>query len=182
MIGLKRGTVKLVEHNPEWKQNFAKEEKEIRDVLGQDCIDVQHVGSTAIPGILAKPIIDIAVVVPTLEKVKFYQEKLGKIGYDLKENDTRIERLFFTKGPENNRTHYLHLGELNDTYVQDMILFKEYLYRYKNLAEDYVSLKKDLTRRYRDKRYDYTAGKESFIKSVIKLERESKLTDFHERK
>jgi len=55
MIGLKRGTVKLVEHNPEWKQNFAKEEKEIRRVLGQDCIDVQHVGSTAIPGILAKP-------------------------------------------------------------------------------------------------------------------------------
>lgn len=91
MLGLKRGTVKLVEYNPKWKQGFSREAEKIRDVLGQDCVDVQHVGSTAIPGILAKPIIDIAVVVPTLEKVKFYQEKLGKIGYDLKENDTRIE-------------------------------------------------------------------------------------------
>lgn len=182
MIGLKRGTVKLVEHNPEWKQNFAKEEKEIRRVLGQDCIDVQHVGSTAIPGILAKPIIDIVVVVPVLEKVKRRQAELKAIGYELKENDARIERLFFTKGSEEKRTHYLHVGEIGSGYTEDMILFKDYLCRYKNLAEDYVSLKKDLTRRYRDKRYDYTAGKESFIKSVIKLARESKLTDFHERK
>ncbi|QQS15740.1 MAG: GrpB family protein [Candidatus Moraniibacteriota bacterium] len=182
MLGLKRGTVKLVEYNPKWKQGFSREAETIRDVLEQDCIDIQHVGSTAIPDILAKPIIDIAVVVPTLEKAEFYQEKLREIGYDLKENDTRAERLFFTKGPENNRTHYLHLGELKGVYVQDMILFRDYLCRYKNFAEDYVSLKKDLTERYRDRRYDYTAGKESFVKRVIKLARESKLIDFHEKR
>lgn len=167
MIGLKRGTVKLVKHNPEWRQSFAKEEKEIRRVLGQDCIDIQHVGSTAIPGILAKPIIDIAVVVPALEKVKRSQVELKAIGYELKENDARIERLFFTKGSEEKRTHYLHVGEIGSGYTEDMILFRDYLCNHKDAAEEYSELKRSLAEKYQNMREMYTRKKQNFIESIL---------------
>ncbi len=58
MIGLKQRTVKLVKHNPKWQQSFEREAKKIKKVFGRDGIDMQHIGSTAIPEILAKPIID----------------------------------------------------------------------------------------------------------------------------
>lgn len=168
MIGLKRGIVKLVEYNPKWQSNFGKEAKKLRKVLGRDCIDVQHVGSTAIPGILAKPIIDIALIVPSLKKVRRYQEKLKDIGYELKKNDTRKERLFFTKGPESKRTHYLHIGEIGGGYAEDMILFRDYLYNHRNEAKKYSALKEMLAEKYRNTREIYTAKKSKLIEEVIK--------------
>ena len=76
MIGLKRGIVKLVRYNPRWQESFKGEEKNIRKVFGPDALEIQHVGSTAIVGILAKPIIDIALIVPSLKKAKRYEKKL----------------------------------------------------------------------------------------------------------
>ena len=168
MIGLKRGIVKLVEYNPKWHLNFEKEAKKLRKVLGRDCVDVQHVGSTAIPGILAKPIVDIALIVPSLKKVRLYQEKLKDIGYELKKNDTRKERLFFTKGPESKRTHYLHIGEIGSGYAEDMILFRDYLHNHRNEAKKYLALKEMLAEKYRNTREIYTAKKSKLIEEVIK--------------
>lgn len=173
MIGLKRGTVKLVEHNPKWRLSFEKEAKKLRKVFGQDCIDIQHVGSTAILGILAKPIIDIALIVPSLQKAQRYEKKLKEIGYDIKKNDTREERLFFTKGPEKKRTHYLHIGEIDSGYAEDMILFRDYLCNHKDVAKAYSELKEKLAEKYNNTREIYTARKERLVKEVIKKAKKS---------
>lgn len=166
MIGLKRGTVKLVKYNPKWQQSFESEAKKIKKVFGADALDIQHVGSTAIPGILAKPIIDIVLIVSSLQKARRYIKKLKDIGYDLKKNDQRTERLFFTKGPEIKRTHYLHVGEVGSGYAEDMILFRDYLRERHDIAEKYSKLKESLAEKYPEKRELYSAQKEKFIEAI----------------
>lgn len=109
MIRLRRGTVKLVKQNSKRRNSFKKEKKKLKKVLGNHVIEIQHVGSTAVKGIVAKPIIDIGLIVPSLRIVKRNIKKLQNIGYILKK-ENRKDRLFFTKGPEKRRTHYLHIG------------------------------------------------------------------------
>jgi len=173
MIGLKRGTVKLVGYNSKWRQNFEREEKKIKKIFGRDALKIQHVGSTAIPGILAKPIIDIALVVPSLQKARRYQKKLEEIGYELKKNDLRQERLFFTKGLEEKRTHYLHIGEIGSGCAEDMILFKDYLHNHKNVAKKYSKLKEQLAAKYQNLREIYAIKKKKFIEEIIQKAKKS---------
>jgi GrpB-like predicted nucleotidyltransferase (UPF0157 family) len=167
IIGLKRGTVKLVKYDEKWQKSFEVEAKKIRKIFGKDALDIQHVGSTAIPGILAKPIIDIVLIVLSLSKAKDYENKLNKIGYELKKNDGRKERLFFTKGPEEKRTHYLHIGEIGSGYAEDMILFRDYLREHKITAENYSDLKEKLAEEYCDNRKFYTDKKKKFIQNIV---------------
>ncbi len=173
MIGLKRGTIELVEHNPNWRLSFEREAKKLRKVFGKDCIDIQHCGSTAIPGILAKPIIDIALIVPSLQKAKRYEKKLKEIGYEIKKNDTRKERLFFTKGLEEKRTHYLHIGETGSGYAEDMILFRDYLCNHKSAAKAYSELKENLAEKYKSTREIYTEKKSKLVNAVVKKAKKS---------
>lgn len=167
MLGLQRGTVKLVAYNPAWEKSFAKEAKKIAAVFSDDALDIQHVGSTAIPGIVAKPIVDIGVTVSSLKQARKYIDSLQAIGYTLKLNDPRAERLFFTKGPEEKRTHYLHIGESDHDYIADMVTFRDYLRNNPDEAHKYSELKKKLAVAYADKREVYTAQKEAFVKNIL---------------
>lgn len=167
MIGLKRGTVKLSRNKPEYSRSFEREKEKLIKILGVDATIIQHVGSTAIPYILAKPIIDIGIVVKSLSGAKKYIGKLKNVGYILKQED-RSDRLFFTKGPENGRTHYLHVGELGSGYVEDMILFRDYLKEHRDIAKKYEELKKRLADLYSENRELYTSKKEEFIIGMIK--------------
>jgi len=97
MIGLKRGTVKLAKHNPKWQQSFEQEKKKLKKVFGKDALDIQHVGSTAIAGMLAKPIIDIGLIVRSLQKTKLYEAKLKKIGYFIKKDDAKKKDYFLQR-------------------------------------------------------------------------------------
>ena len=176
MIGLKRGAVKLVRHSTKWRPSFEREAKKIRKVFGKDVLEIQHAGSTAIPGMPAKPIIDIALIVPSLRKAKRCEKKLKEIGYEIKKNDTRKERLFFTKGPEKKRTHYLHVGEIGSGYAEDMILFRDYLCRNKKAAKKYSELKGKLAEKHKNTREIYSVKKEKLIKGMIKKAKESPRT------
>jgi len=173
MIGLKRGTVKLIKTKAVWKASFEKEKHKLKKLFGKDALDIQHLGSTAIPGILAKPIIDIGMVVPSLEKARKHIAALKKVGY-VKKRETRRDRLLFTKGPEKKRTHYLHIGETGSNYVEDMILFRDYLRKNRKAARQYSELKKKLAEQYADNRYIYTENKEEFVKAIVKKAKKSR--------
>jgi GrpB-like predicted nucleotidyltransferase (UPF0157 family) len=175
MIGLKRGMVRLVKYNPRWKENFKLEAKKIKKILGKDALNIWHVGSTSIPGMPAKPIIDIIIAVPSLKTADKYAKQLKKIGYKLKKNDKKTkQRLFFTKGPEEKRTHYLHVGKTESAYVLDTVLFKDYLIKHKNAAKEYAKLKMELAEKYQNKREIYTKKKDEFIGGIIKKARKLK--------
>lgn len=173
MIGLKRGTVKLVKHDPKWRPSFKREENKIRKIFGSDALEIQHVGSTSIPGILAKPIIDMVLIIRSLRKAKQHLEKLEEHGYKLKKKDTKKERLFLTKGPKEKRTHYLHIGEIGSGYGEDMILFRDYLLKHKDTAKKYSELKNDLAKKYQDRRDVYGQKKHRLIEAIIKKAKKS---------
>jgi len=117
--------------------------------------------------IFAKPIIDIGVIIASFDKAKQRAVALKEIGYIFKE-ENRTDRLFFTKGPENKRTHYLHVGEAGSGYIENMVIFRDYLKKHKDIAKEYEILKKKLADLYSEDRYTYTSKKEKFILSVIK--------------
>jgi GrpB-like predicted nucleotidyltransferase (UPF0157 family) len=164
MIGVARGTVKLSPHNPNWIELF-EQEKELLAKFGQ----VEHIGSTAIPDLHAKPIIDIVIGISAddIKDINKYKKPFTKIGYDYMREDRPNEHLF-TKGPEGNRTHYLHMIELNSLAWHEYIKFRDYLINNPEARKRYTDLKIKLATKFANDRKSYTAGKDKLIKEFIK--------------
>ena len=93
-LGLKRGTVQLEPHDKQWDEAAIQTIKILKSILGDDAIDIQHIGSTAIPAIKAKPIIDIAVGVTDFEKIMSYNEQLQKEGISFYELNARFRYVY----------------------------------------------------------------------------------------
>ena len=168
MIGLRRGTVKLDSYNPKWKVSFEKEKRHIHKSLGDLIVGVEHVGSTAIPGALAKPVIDIAVVVKSIKFPYKLIKLLGTLGYEYKKDDDVPGRLFFIKGSEKRRTHYIHVVKLQGREWKKLILFRNYLLAHNKAIHEYNELKNKLAKQYTLDRKSYTSWKDKFIKAIIK--------------
>lgn len=169
MIGLQRGIVKLAPYSSEWKSLFAQEERVLRASIGAYVVDIQHVGSTAIPGLEAKPIIDIAVAVRQLEDVEKCIEPLERLGYEYKGEEGHPGRFFFAKGDPRRRTHYLHILEWNSNCWKGYIRFRDHLRQHKEAAREYARLKRELARKSQGNRDLYTPGKAEFIESVLRM-------------
>ena len=108
--------------------------------LGNHCLQVEHIGSTAIEGMHAKPIIDILVAVDELEAIEEFILALTKLGYTHKEDDDIPGRIFFRKGPPSRRTHHLSLTEPSTAYWKRHILFRDHLREHLEVAEQYKQL------------------------------------------
>src|SRR5688572_26826738 len=106
-IGLKRGTVVLEKHHQEWSAAFEAEKKFLKNLLGGIVLDIQHIGSTSIPGLAAKPVIDILMAVKSLGEIQNMRSLLESVGYKYRENGSNEDQTLFVKGPEESRTHYL---------------------------------------------------------------------------
>ncbi len=169
MIGLKRGTVELLPHDPQWK-NAANETIILLKSLLQDvAIDIQHVGSTAIQNISAKPIIDIAVGVNTLDSIKPYIELLKNNGIIFRKEDVKEQLLFVIGDFEKEfRTHHIHVVEWNSIAWNNYINFRDYLNAFPEYAKEYDDLKKKLALEFANNRGNYTAGKQEFIDRILK--------------
>lgn len=166
-FGLKKGTVKLVPYNPEWQKLYEAEKEVIQTELKDKIIAIEHIGSTAIPDMPAKPIIHILVAIQSLADSKTFFTALEKIGYQHRELPFKSERVFFVKGPEENRQFHLSLVEHNSNEWKDSILFCEYLRSHKDVAQEYADLKVSLAKKYENDRDSYTAAKQKFIRSII---------------
>lgn len=170
MIGLKRGTVKLVPYDPSWSQEFEKEKKRLFDALGDLVVDIQHIGSTSIPGIPSKPIIDIDIGLRFAKEFPKCKGVLKSKGYYFRDNAHKSNvRMLFAKGPEEKRTHYIHVVKYDGKIWKQDILFRDYLINHKKEALKYTEIKNDLARKFGGNRGKYTKNKEDFIKRVIIL-------------
>ena len=168
IVGLKRGVVKLKKHNSNWKELFDKERKRLFKEFPNVIIEISHGGSTAIPNISAKPIIDMFVAVESLKNVELIKEKLEKLGYQFYGQDEVSERVLYTKGKADMRTHHLHFVKNKSNEWKNHILLKEYYLQHPEIAKKYSELKVKLAKKYPSDRKAYTHGKDKFIKSVIK--------------
>lgn len=166
-IGLQRGTVKLVAHNPKWAECFSEEKELLSKTLGEKILDLRHIGSTSIPGILAKPILDILAAVKTLADVEAFTQDLNKVGYEDKGDGGVLGRRFFVRGGEAKRTHHLNFCEMNSFFWESHLAFRGYLRRHSDAAKEYSALKRGLADRFPNDRGAYTTGKGEFIRSIL---------------
>ena len=167
-LGLRRGTVRLEEYNPEWADLFDQEKKLLRKTFGDKIIAIEHIGSTAIPGIPAKPIIDINAAIPSLDDTDDFVTKLQELGYEYIPERRFSDRQFFPKGPSEKRTHHLNLVEItSETGWKNQLLFRDYLRTHPDIRDEYVTLKRELAHKYADNRDDYTEQKSNFVIRII---------------
>jgi Uncharacterized conserved protein len=166
MIGLKRGSVLLSPHNEEWHMLFEEEKSRVLDSIGEYIVAVEHVGSTAICGISAKPIIDIAVAIRTFDEGTKCVAGLERLDYEYKGENGVPERHFFGKGIP--RTHHLHMVAIDSDFWSSHLVFRDYLNEHHLVALEYNRLKQNLAGRFPENREAYTDGKALFVKSVLR--------------
>lgn len=174
MLGLKSGTVRIEKYNPEWKSEFEKERINLEIALSQYDINIQHVGSTSITGCSAKPIIDIAIGVESLECGEMLIPLLEKIGY-IYDGDGKIPgRHFFKKGNGELRTHYIHVEPINGELWNNHIMYRDYLNNHFELVKEYSTLKESLETEFANDRDGYARKKDPFIEGILKKIKENR--------
>ncbi|AGB15112.1 hypothetical protein Halru_0477 [Halovivax ruber XH-70] len=177
MVGLERGTVELVTHRECWRGTFEAEANRLQDIAGDRLREIEHVGSTAVEGLPAKPIIDLLGLVDSLETARELVSVLEDHGYEHRPNDDVEDRVFLAKGPETERTHYLSLTTPGSATHREQVAFRDYLRATPSVASRYAELKRELAARYPDDRASYTRGKSDFVESIVDRALDEELED-----
>lgn len=162
--------VVIVDYNPAWPVMYEEERARIQALIGAYISEIHHVGSTSIPGLGAKPIIDILVIVREFALGEHCVEPLATLGYEYMGEYGIPGRHYFRKpvGPFETRTHHIHMVEKGHDQRALMLIFCEYLRLHPEAAEDYYQLKKELAEKYRTDRENYTDAKAPFVKSIVR--------------
>jgi len=166
MLGLERGKVRLVAHDETWAELFAQERLRLMNLLCRCHAVIEHVGSTAVPDIEAKPILDVLLGVPSRESFAHCREVLEQNDYFFR-NAPTPEWWFFVRGPEEARTHHLHLCVYDGTFWRQHIWFRDYLRAHPEQRRADEQLKPELALRFASDRPVYTEGKSDFITSIL---------------
>jgi GrpB-like predicted nucleotidyltransferase (UPF0157 family) len=169
MIGLKRGVVKLSPYSQKWEQVFSQEKLQLEAVIGEHVLEIQHIGSTSIPGMIAKPIIDIAIAIHAFKEAFKCVEPLENLEYEYKGEFGIPNRHFFVKG--NPRVYHLHMLEIASQEWKNHIYFRDFLIHHPDEAKQYAELKKKLAQQFSTDRDAYTEGKASFIEQILRYPR-----------
>jgi len=154
----------VVEYNEEWPAIYERERQLIASMLGETIIAIEHVGSTAVVGLSAKPIIDLMLVVERLEPGEVYARYLETLGYLFVADAGSSDRHFFKKGEP--RSHHLHLVEEGSQEHRRLIAFRDYLRAHPETRQEYEALKKALALQFRFEREAYTKAKTEFVRSI----------------
>ena len=159
--------VEVVPHNPNWRKVFDVESRLIADALGANVVAVHHMGSTAIPDIYAKPIIDFLVEVQDIIQVDDYGSKMESLGYQVMGEFGIPDRRFFMKDtPKGIRICHVHIFNTCSSQIKRHLGFRDYLIAHPKLADEYSELKRKLAIEYSTDIDSYIAGKAEFIKQI----------------
>lgn len=168
MARTKFDVVELTQPDAAWSAFFEREKRNLQEFIGQFATSIAHVGSTSIPGISAKPILDIAIHVADLTRDgDFCIAPLRELGYEYVPSENSANRRFFRRGVSGLGTHHLHLFQSGTPEAQAMLLFRDYLCAHPSVAQEYDNLKQTLFQQFGNDRDTYTASKGAFVKSVL---------------
>src|SRR5579884_2106813 len=137
----------------------------LRGVFGDEIVEVHHIGSTSVPGLKAKPVIDLMPVVREIERVDAFNDAMAAQGYEAMGEYGIPGRRYFRKGGE-ERTHNVHVFQVGDPGVERHLAFRAYLVAHLEVAARYGELKAALARRFPDDIEGYMDGKDTFVKEV----------------
>lgn len=164
-LGLSNGEVRLERHNVAWRRLYEDERDALWNLLGPQVLDIQHVGSTRIENIRAKPVIDILLGATSLDRMMAWIEPLRAAGYRSLGLAVVEGHHVFVRGAR--RTHILHCVEYNGPAWNRVILFRDILLRFPEVAAQYEAHKLKLGRRFRRDRAAYGDAKTPFIDKVL---------------
>ncbi len=168
MIGLRRHTVRLVEHDSAWAALFEDEARRVRDAAGDLVVDVQHVGSTAVPGLPAKPILDLAIAASGSDSIPELVRRLVAIGY-IDQGDAGSDGgyLLVRESRPEVRVAHLHIVAADDPQWRGYVEFRDILRQDPAARERYADLKRQLTSAFPNDRRAYTRGKHDLIREIL---------------
>ncbi|ADL07127.1 GrpB family protein [Thermosediminibacter oceani] len=158
--------VVVTDYNPMWPAMFEAEAAKIKEIFGDELIAIHHIGSTSVPEMKAKPIIDIMPLVRDINAVDKFNDKMIELGYEPMGEFGLPGRRYFRKGGD-NRTHHVHIYQFdNKAEVERHLAFRDYLREHKDAAERYGKLKEELAKRFPDDIEAYMDGKDQFVKEL----------------
>lgn len=168
MLGLDKNKVVIVPYSAEWAEEFQKEKKRLKNLLKDTALSIEHVGSTSIPGLSAKPIVDIAVAVKHKGTLKSLIPFFSDNGYDVMDSIETTGEILVRKGSPQLRTHYIHIEVIGSTFWNNHIIFRDYLLEHPDVVKKYEQLKQKISEKYKDERKKYTAAKNAFIQDILR--------------
>ncbi len=175
MIGQHKRDFTVRAYQRDWPAHFEQEANLLKEALGEKALQIEHIGSTAIPGIHAKSIIDIMVAVASLMQAKELIPVLEALGYVYRPIDTVPERLYFRKGDQlKYRTHHLNLVTPASGFWKNQLAFRDYLRTHAQMATEYVELKKQIAADYAHTQEIDLDAKTEFVSRVLELAEQEK--------
>lgn len=157
--------IEVVPYRPQWPALFEQEAAALRHALGEVAHRIHHIGSTSVPGLAAKPIIDILLEVTSLEALDALNPQMRALGYEPRGEFGIPRRRYFPKG-EADRTHQIHAFVTGDEHVVRHLAFREYLRAYPETAKEYGELKKAVALECQNDIERYCDGKDAYVKAV----------------
>ncbi len=159
-------SVRVVPYQAGWPAMFREEAARLEAVFGPELIALHHIGSTSVPGLQAKPIIDMLPEVRDIEDVDGLNEALSRLGYQAWGEYGIAGRRYFSKGGEIHRTHQMHCFQHDNPGIERHIAFRDYLIAHPDEAEAYGRLKDALAQQFPTDIVGYMDGKDAFIKEM----------------
>ena len=168
MLGLKYGTVALVRYDPDWPKAFREEEARLRQGLVPAACAVEHVGSTAVPGLSAKPILDIAIGCPDTIVVADVVMAVERAGY-LYRGDAGVAggHVLVRETAPGMRTHHVHIVDLDGNQWRSYLRLRDWLRANAEARATYERVKQELAANHEDDRRAYTTAKAQVIASLL---------------
>lgn len=148
-----------------WPDAFQEEKEQLKTIFGDRLLAVHHIGSTSVPGLSAKPILDILPVVDSLDGIEAFDAAMEQIGYEAKGEFGMSGRRYYRKGGD-NRTHHIHLYADGNPEIIRHVVFRDYLRQHPEEVEAYSTIKERLAHQYPEDISAYIAGKDSFVKTM----------------
>jgi GrpB-like predicted nucleotidyltransferase (UPF0157 family) len=165
------GPIVILDYDPRWREMFAEEEQQLRAALGTLATTVEHVGSTAVPGLAGKPIIDVLIGVRSLDEARARAiTPLEALGYDyISEYERWLpgEMLFRKKDPSGRWTHHVHLAEPSSDRWDEFVLVRDYLRGHEEIAKEYGALKRALAAHFGDDIAGFRAAKAPLLRAIL---------------
>jgi GrpB-like predicted nucleotidyltransferase (UPF0157 family) len=162
----RREKIMVTDYKEKWVRDFENEKAQVLKICGKQIVSIEHIGSTSVPELASKPIIDIAVGIYRYKDADDLQEPLNKIGYFFYKQ-FQHQTLFIKRNSSGRRTHYLHIMRYNGAKWRTDQRFRNYLRTHTKERELYSELKKELAKLHPEDRKAYSVGKNHFIKSII---------------
>ena len=163
---------RISEYDSSWPDTFKAIQGMLAGVFGTKALQIEHVGSTSVPGMTAKPIIDVLVIVPNIDELDTEKKAIEDLGYFIRENVLEKRSLLFEKKTQGEKTENIHIFEQGAEKANQLLVMKEYYLTHPERVSQYENLKVELYKKFPESYEDYRKGKKGFLDETERLAKE----------